>query len=50
MLLQLASNHTIKKRINNITPKAKRLLEDSKNKIFGRSAAFLLPLKQKINT
>ena len=50
MLLKLASNHTIKKPINNETPKAKTLLEDSKNRIFSRSAASLHPLKQKINT
>ena len=50
MLLKLASNYTIQKPINNETPKAKKLLGDSKNRIFGRSAVSLLPLKQKINT
>ena len=50
MLLKLASNYAIQKPINNETPKAKTLLENSKSIIFGRSASSLLSLEQKFNT
>ena len=48
MFSKQASNHTIQKSINHETPKAKTLLGDSKNIIFGRSAASLIPLNKKL--